>query len=112
MPVIQFVKFSSPLSDDEVREVMERRAPEFRRVPGLVQKYYGREVGTGDTCGIYLFDSEESLAAFRGTELARTIPSAYRVESPRVEVFELLFPLHPDDRLAEAASVRGRESPR
>ena len=105
MPVIQFVKFSSPLSDDEVRAVMERRAPEFRGVPGLVQKYYGREVETGDTCGIYLFDSEESLHAFRQTDLARTIPSAYRVESPRIEVFELLFPLNPDERLVRPAAA-------
>jgi len=101
MPVIQFVKFSSPLSDDEVRAVMERRAPEFRQVPGLLQKYYGRETTTGDTCGIYIFDSEDSLQAFRRTELARTIPRAYQVESPRIEVFELLFPLHPDKRLAD-----------
>ncbi|HEU5489475.1 MAG TPA: YdhR family protein [Gaiellaceae bacterium] len=105
MSVIQFVKFSSPLSEDEVLAVMKRRAPEFRQVPGLIQKFYGREVETGDMCGIYIFDSQESLNAFRQTELARTIPSAYQVESPRVEVFEVLFPLHPDVRLAAAASA-------
>ena len=105
MPVIQFVKFSSPLTDEEARSVMERRAPEFRQLPGLLQKYYGREVGTGDVCGIYIFDSEDSLGAFRESELARTIPSAYQVESPRVEVFELLFPLRPDERLAEATAA-------
>ena len=105
MPVIQFVKFSSPLTDEEVRAVMERRAPEFREVSGLLQKYYGREVETADTCGIYIFDSESSLQAFRQTELARTIPSAYQVESPRIEVFELLFPLHPDERLVQSAAA-------
>jgi hypothetical protein len=104
MPVIQFVKFSSPLTENEVLAVMEQRAPEFRRVPGLIQKFYGREVGTGDTCGIYIFDSHESLHAFRRTELARTIPSAYEVESTRIEVFELLFPLHPDERLERTAA--------
>jgi hypothetical protein len=105
MPVIQFVKFSSPLTDEETRSVMERRAPEFRQVPGLFQKYYGREVGTGDVCGIYIFDSEDSLRAFRETELARTIPRAYQIESPRIEVFELLFPLRPDERLTEATAA-------
>lgn len=105
MPVIQFVKFSSPLTDEEARSVMERRAPEFRQVPGLLQKYYGREVGTGDVCGIYIFDSEDSLRAFRETELARTIPSAYQIKSPRIEVFELLFPLRPDERLAVATAA-------
>jgi hypothetical protein len=29
-----------------------------------LQKFYGREVETGDTCGIYIFDSSESLHAF------------------------------------------------
>lgn len=104
MAVIQFVKFSSPLSEDEVLAVMERRAPEFRDVPGLIQKFYGREVDTGDVCGIYIFDSQESLHSFRQTELARTIPTAYRIESPRIEAFELLFPLRPDERLAPAAT--------
>ena len=107
MAVIQFVKFSSPLTEDEVLAVMERRAPEFREVPGLLQKFYGREVDTGDTCGIYVFDSQESLQSFRQTELARTIPSAYRIESPRIEVFDLLFPLRPDERLAPAAAASG-----
>jgi hypothetical protein len=105
MPVIQFVKFSSPLTDEEARSVMERRAPEFRQVPGLLQKYYGREMATGEVCGIYIFDSEDSLRAFRETELARTIPSAYQIESPRIEVFELLFPLRPDERLTEATAA-------
>src|ERR1700752_146901 len=107
MPVIQFVKFSSPLTEDGVLEVMERRAPEFREEPGLIQKFYGREVDTGDTCGIYIFDSHESMQSFRQTELARTIPSAYRIESPRIEVFELLFPLHPAERLAPVATTTG-----
>ena len=105
MPVIQFVKFSSPLTEDEILATMEKRAPEFRQVPGLLQKFYGREVETGDACGIYIFDSSESLHAFRQTELARTIPSAYQVESLRVEVFEFLFPLHPDERLAPAVAA-------
>jgi hypothetical protein len=99
--IIQFVKLKVGLSDDETRRVMEERAPQFREQRGLLQKFYGREVGGGAYCGMYLWESEESLAAFRQTELARTIPSAYQVEEPpRVEFYEVLFPLREAGALA------------
>jgi hypothetical protein len=51
----------------------------------------------------------EELAAFRETELAQTIPSAYEAIDARREVYELLYPLWPDrgpftdvDRMADA----------
>jgi len=92
--IIQFVKFKSGLSDDEVQRVMKERAPKFRALPGLVQKYYGLEKQTGEFTGIYLWDSEQSIREFQETELARTIPVAYKAEGkPRIEFFEILFPL-------------------
>jgi heme-degrading monooxygenase HmoA len=95
--IIQFVRLNVGLSDEETRRVMEERAPQFREQPGLLQKFYGREVDGGAYCGMYIWDSEESLTAFRQTELARTIPGAYQVEEPpRVEFYEVLFPLRPE----------------
>jgi len=94
--VIQQVKFKSALSGAEARLMMEQQAPHFRNVPGLVQKYFAHEEATGELCGIYLFDSDESLAMFRESELARTIPAVYKAETTRVETYELLFPLHAD----------------
>jgi hypothetical protein len=58
----------------------------------LVQKYYGHEKETGEFTGIYFWDSEQSVREFQQTELARTIPAAYKVErAPRIEFFEVLF---------------------
>jgi heme-degrading monooxygenase HmoA len=92
--IIQFVKFKSGLAAADVQRVMKERAPRFRALPGLVQKYYGHEKETGEFTGIYFWDSEQSMREFQQTELARTIPAAYEVESrPRVEFFEVLFPL-------------------
>ncbi|MGH2617102.1 MAG: YdhR family protein [Thermomicrobiales bacterium] len=92
--IVQVVKFKSGLTDEEARRIMEDRAPLFRALPGLLQKHYFREPATGELGGIYLWDSEESLRAFRESDLARTIPSAYAVVGqPRVETFEVLFPL-------------------
>jgi len=64
--VIHFVRFKTGLAQEEVRHIMEERAPRFRReVPGLVQKYYGYEQESGAYCGCYVFDSEESRQGFR-----------------------------------------------
>ena len=96
MAAILFVRIKSGLDADEFdRRLLERR-PRFREVPGLVQKLYGRDEATGDACGIYFFDSAEALAAFRETELARTIPEAYEAVEVRRETFDLLYPLWPE----------------
>jgi hypothetical protein len=90
-----FVKFHTELDDAQVSRLLDKRLPEFRAVPGLLQKYYAREPATGDYVGVYLFDSEESLLRYRSSDLARSIPAVYHVVgAPRVEVFELLFTSH------------------
>ena len=96
MSVVLFVRITSELDGAEFdRRLLERR-PRFREVPGLVQKLYGRDRATGDVCGIYFFESNEALEAFRETELARTIPFAYEAIEVRREVYEVLYPLWPE----------------
>ena len=96
MATILYVRVKSDLDPEELeRRVIERR-PRFLEVPGLIQKMYGRDEATGDVCGIYFFENKESLAAFRDTELAKTIPSAYEATDIRREVYEVLYPLRPE----------------
>jgi hypothetical protein len=47
-------------------------------------------------CGIYFFEDQSALAAFRETELAKTIPTAYEAKEVRPEIYDVLFPLYPD----------------
>jgi hypothetical protein len=101
--VIHFVRIKTRLAQEEVRRIMEERAPRFRKVPGLMQKYYGYEADSGAFCGCYIFDSEESRHAFLQSELARTIPTAYQAEEVRVEAYEVLFPLYAMPQLAQQA---------
>jgi hypothetical protein len=82
---------------------MEERAPRFREVAGLVQKYYGYEPESWAFCGCYIFNSEKSRQAFSQSELARTVPAAYEAEEVRVEAYELLFPLYEVPQLAQQA---------
>lgn len=96
MSIVLFVRVKSDVESDELDRRLLERKPRFLEVPGLIQKIYGRDPATGDVCGIYFFESREALAAFRETELAKTIPDAYEATDVRREVFEVLYPLRPD----------------
>ena len=49
---------------DEVTRAMEERAPEFRALAGLQQKYYLQGTKSGEYAGLYLRDTPDALAAF------------------------------------------------
>ena len=101
MATILFVRVKSDLDPEELERRLIERRPRFQEVPGLVQKIYGRDESTGDVCGIYFFENQEALMAFRETELAKTIPTAYEATDIRREVFEVLYPLYPDRGLVK-----------
>ncbi|MCB9512283.1 MAG: YdhR family protein [Deferribacteres bacterium] len=96
MAAILFVRAKSSLDQKELDQRLRERRPRFLEVPGLIQKIYGRDESTGAVCGIYFFESKAALAAFRETELAKTIPTAYEVEEIRAEIYDVLYPLRPE----------------
>jgi len=107
MAAILYVRIKTDLDAQEFDRRLQERRPRFREVPGLVQKLYGRDQATGDVCGIYFFESKQALNAFRESELAQTIPSAYEATDVRREVYELLYPLWPErGPFAEVAEAR------
>ena len=92
--IIQLVKFENTLSESEVLDTANERADQFRALPGLVQKYYVKLSEPNQYGGVYLWDSRESLAAYRESDLAASIPTAYKVKgSPTVEILDVLFQL-------------------
>lgn len=96
MAAILFVRIKSQLDEQEFERRLIERRPRFHDVPGLVQKIYGRDEATGDVCGIYFFETQAALAAFRESELAQTIPTAYEALEVRREVYAVLYPLRPE----------------
>lgn len=108
MGAVLFVRARSGLEAKELDGRLLERRPRFLEVPGLLQKVYGRDPATGAVCGIYFFESQEALAAFRETELAKTIPAAYEVVEIRAEVYDLLYSLRPD-RGPFGGSIRSGE---
>jgi heme-degrading monooxygenase HmoA len=92
--IIQIIKLKSNLEESELMKRAREREPQFREIPGLLQKYYVKMDTPGQYGGIYVWDSKESLLKYRASDLAASIPEAYEViEAPEAEVLDVLFQL-------------------
>jgi heme-degrading monooxygenase HmoA len=90
--IIQIVKFKTTLSEEEVMAIARERAPEFQALPGLLQKYYIKSDQPDQYGGIYVWDSMESLKSYRESDLAASIPEAYKVQGqPVLEIYDTVF---------------------
>lgn len=85
------VKFKSTLPLDEIMEIVEARAGDFRALPGLIQKYYLYNDATEELAGLYLWESPEALDEYRKSELRASIAAAYQATGePEIEVFRIV----------------------
>lgn len=92
--ILQFVKLKSNLPEEVLLSKAKEREPEFKKIPGLLQKYYVKIDETGSYGGIYIWDTPESLRAFKDSDLAKSIPQAYEVvEAPNIEIMNIMFQL-------------------
>jgi hypothetical protein len=99
--IVQVVKYKTGLSDEEAIRTIAERAPQYQALPGLRQKLYIREQETGEYGGIYVWENGDSMREFRKSDLAATIPDAYRVEgTPRVEIFNVVSLLRDEEGIA------------
>ena len=88
------VRLKSELDRDEIERIMKERAPEFRALEGLEQKYYLEGPEPGEYGGFYLWRSLDDVVQYRESELAATIAAAYQgVGAPSVDVFRVVMPL-------------------
>jgi hypothetical protein len=90
------VKFKSAFNAEKLLNVCQQDIEIFRGVPGLIQKYYIAEEGTGALSGFYIFETKSARAAFWTSDLAKTIPARYGVipESLRVEQYDMAIVLN------------------
>jgi hypothetical protein len=92
--IVNIVRFKSGLTDDEVLAASRDRAPRYRALEGLVQKYYLRFPDTGEHGAVYLWESPEAMEEFRASDLGRTISTAFKVQgAPSIEKAELVMTL-------------------
>lgn len=88
------VRLRSELDRDEIERIMKERAPEFRALEGLEQKYYLEGPEPGEYGGFYLWRSLEDVVVYRESDLAASIASAYQgVGEPDITVFKVVMPL-------------------
>ncbi len=101
--LLQIVRYRSGLSHEEVARRFEERAPRYRDVPGLLQKFYVHFPTTGEHGGVYIWDSTDSLRRWRDTNLAGTLEQTYAVvEPPVVESADVMLVLHPERLVASS----------
>ena len=92
--IVQIVEFQSDLNSDKVVELYKKRAPEYEKLQGLIQKYYVKTEDGKRLGGIYVWDSKESMEKFSNSELAASIPNTYQVVGePEKETYEVAFSL-------------------
>jgi len=92
--IIRMVKFETALPQEELLAIARKRADRFRRLPGLLQKYYIKLEKPNHYGGVYVWDSKEAMDAYTKSDLAASIPTAYKVVGkPSVEVIDTLFQL-------------------
>ena len=95
--IIQIIRYKSGLSYDEVNLQFIKRSDRYRSVPGLIQKYYVKYTETGEYGGIYVWDSLESLDAWKAGNLSGTLADTYKIEGEPVrELAETMLVLHED----------------
>jgi hypothetical protein len=93
--IIQIIRFKSELTHDEIKRRFIERSDRYRKVPGLMQKYYVKFTETGEYGGIYVWDSPESLDAWRSGNLSGTLSETYQIEGePARELTEVMLVLH------------------
>lgn len=90
--ILQIIRLKTKLSEEELLKRARVREPQFKAIPGLVQKYYVKMGEPGLFGGVYVWDSKESLQTYRKSELAASIPQAYELlEAPDIELLDVLF---------------------
>ena len=87
--IVSILRFRSGLTNEQVQGLYEARADRYQQVPGLVEKLYLR-YRSGEHGAIYVWESEEALAAFRASDLGRSIATTYEVEDdPQTELADV-----------------------
>jgi heme-degrading monooxygenase HmoA len=89
--ILFLIRFRSALAPEELVRRYRARLPEFRALPGLIQKYYVHDPSTDEWGGFYHWESREALQVYLASDLRKSIPQHYEIiGEPRIETLEVL----------------------
>lgn len=92
--IMFIVKIKTNLTEEELIRRAKERAPEFRALSGLIQKYYIKTKNPGEYGGVYIWDSMESFKKYKESDLVKSIGATYEAtEVPSTELIDLMFEL-------------------
>lgn len=92
--IIQKITFTTELTEEDVVQIAHERADDFRALPGLIQKYYFKTSEPNQYGGLYIWESEDQMARYKASDLAKSIPAAYNIKGmPEIETLNILFEL-------------------
>ena len=93
--IAQIVRFKSGLTEEQVLQKYNARAPRYRELKGLKQKYYLKYPETNEYGAVYLWETESALKEFRESELGRTIAKSYKIQGDsESRIAEVVMSLH------------------
>jgi hypothetical protein len=84
--LVQF-KLPQPLSREKAREIFSGTAPKYRKIQGLIRKYYVLSQDGGTAGGVYLWTSREDAERLYTEEWKKFILDKYGA-LPSVTYFE------------------------
>jgi len=84
--LVQF-KLPQPISREKAREIFSGTAPKYRKIHGLIRKYYILSQDGGTAGGVYLWNSQEDAERFYTDEWKKFILDKYDA-LPSVIYFE------------------------
>jgi heme-degrading monooxygenase HmoA len=92
--IIQIVRFKSGLTEEQIVQKYNARAPRYRELKGLKQKYYLKFPETNEYGAVYLWETESALKEFRESELGQTISTSYKIQGDTdVQMAEMIMTL-------------------
>ena len=84
--IVQF-KLPEPVSREKARELFSGTAPKYRKVDGLIRKYYILSKDCSTAGGVYLWDSQEDAESLYTDEWKEFIYDKYGAK-PSITYFE------------------------
>jgi heme-degrading monooxygenase HmoA len=89
--VVMRVRFKSNLTLEQIKEIVETRAPEFQAITSLKQKYYLQDIATGEYAGLFIWETLHDFEEYRESELRATTAKAYKAQGqPNIDVYKVL----------------------
>ena len=78
------------LSGSEILKVAKSRENYFKKVLGLIKKFWTTDEKTGIYHGIFEFESKESLDNYLKTDFAKSVSVAYQTrEAVKIQVLKV-----------------------